>query len=159
MLELDKIESNPGAMTGLSATATFVAFAMTLGVTGNMGAGGIAALLTAAACGWIAASCYLRDAERQWQGGVIVIRSIKATFLTQQIVDAKLRERALEFEKACSAQIKLQGGDSAEADLGLIKDQIEKTKAAFWQAHALAKHQGYAVKLKIRDYTDEVQAA
>lgn len=87
-----------------------------------------------------------------WTDGNTVIKEIKSTFLTQEIVDARLHEIAKKFDKECREQIALQGTDAAEVQLEQSRLRIDSLKSQFWKAHALVVQLGYKTKRSVRGY-------
>ena len=92
---------------------------------------------------------YVKD---QWKMGCERVEAIKSTFLTQEIVNLRLRELALEFTDLCESQIHLQGEEDAEMTLPKLSREIQRAKSAFWGARKLALDMDFIVKKAAREY-------
>lgn len=78
----------------------------------------------------------------------------KSAFLTQEIVDARLRDLALAVQKHFVVEVKLRE-DNDEEQLSDIATLISNAKKEFWSVHKLAAYLGFEVHPKIGDYTTD----
>lgn len=90
----------------------------------------------------------------QWKMGDELIRNIRSTFLSLQIIDNRLSELARQFDNRCAQQVRLQSTDNAEDELERLSGYIARAKSRFWHAHELAKRLGYNVYDTIGQYLE-----
>jgi hypothetical protein len=101
----------------------------------------------------------LQAVEQQWRVGEKAcqlredkIKLMKSTFLTQEIVDAKMRELATAAEATFKIETQLRE-EVSESQLQSIAESVRVAKEQFWAAHTLANQLGFTVHIKIKDYT------
>lgn len=114
-----------------------------------------------AVMGWLCVMTLCDDIRIQWLRGETACQEREdtivetvLTFLTQGIVDQKLRELATTVERSFQIQTHLDE-DQDEAQLEEVGEIVRKAKENFWNAHALAKSLGFKVRDKIKNYTTE----
>ncbi len=90
--------------------------------------------------------------ERECASREEKIALMKSSFLTQEIVDRRLRDLASAAEGLFSVQVHLRENNE-EAQLDELKDRIIKAKDNFWETRKLARSLGFIVHDKIKDYT------
>jgi len=81
-----------------------------------------------------------------------LVDEIVSTFLTQELVDQKLRELAGRFDELCRTQVRLQSIDGNKQEYQELSDALKAAKQAFWRAHTLAKNRGFKVVLWVGSY-------
>lgn len=73
--------------------------------------------------------------------------------VTQDMVDYRLRQLSWAFKNAADQQaVALRDRTIDEVATEKAIATVERTKAAFWTAHRLAKEDGYETKPSIKDY-------
>ena len=78
-------------------------------------------------------------------------------FVTQEMVDSRLRQLAAVFSEAAQWQARALRDASDAADIQTSTKSIAVAKEDFWKAHASAKEQGFKVFDSVKDYLSTAQ--
>ncbi len=109
-----------------------------------------------AGLGWVfAIPMLVREVHAHWSDlkkGNEKIAGIKSIFLTQDVVDQKLANLAMEFRLRCNYEHSLKGVTQWGDNLNSATIEVAKAKVAFWKAHGLAKAHGFRVRGKYTGY-------
>lgn len=91
------------------------------------------------------------ESRRHWDI-YLKTHSFLITFLTQEMVDNRLRELAVDFSTAANTQARELTNRADQAAINRAEEKVNKTKKAFWQARDDAKLYGFTVQESIKDY-------
>jgi|SRR3989344_5804622 len=106
----------------------------------------IVGMFVFAVIGWIGVFSLHFAMKKRWKAVV----DIKSTFLTEEIIDQRLRDLAISLDNLCKAQISLQSENSMDSSLDTMTENIKRlksgitvAKSSFWEAQELAKDLGF----------------
>ncbi len=139
--------------------ATFFAIGVaTMPISGNRVNLYFAALSGFALAGWFSSFVYSRAVTRQWKVGQDAcdglfreLHEVRQTFLTEKIVNARLRELALEANIAYEAQRLVGFGNENASKMAAL--EALKTMERFWEAQNYVRlYLKFPVKDNVLDY-------